>query len=99
MSAKTVIKALFSRTWFVAILLFGCAMWLVTSQYEARKLFMELERAQARTRELDVTWSQLELEQSTLAKSARISSIAQTDLQMTETSSSRVEYLVPRGRK
>lgn len=78
----------------LAVALFICALSVVSNQYQGRKLFVELGRAQTLARELDIAWSQLELEQSTLAKSERISSVARTDLHMTETSSARVQYLI-----
>ena len=42
----------------------------------------ELEREQARTRELEVEWGQLQLEQSTWASHARVEGIAREKLGM-----------------
>lgn len=60
----------------------ACAIGTVASNHRARKLFTEIEREQARMRELDVEWGQLQLEQSTWASHARIESIARDKLHM-----------------
>jgi len=63
-------------------LLTACALSLVTSQHKARKLFVELEREQARTKALDVEWGQLQLETRTWALSSRIDKLARERLEM-----------------
>lgn len=63
-------------------LLTVCALGLVSSQHNARKLFAELEREQARTKALDVEWGQLELETRTWALSSRIDKLARERLEM-----------------
>lgn len=75
----------------VALML--CALALVHAQYQSRRLFIELERAQATARQLDIEWAQLQLDQSTLGKHARIESIARRDLNMVGTTSDRTQYL------
>jgi len=64
------------------LVLVVCALGLVTSQHKARKLFSELERAQARARELDVEHGKLQLEASTWALHARIERVAKGTLGM-----------------
>ncbi len=59
-----------------------CALATVTSQHEARKLFVGLEQEQAAARQLDVEWDQLQLEQSTWAQHSRVEKIATQRLQM-----------------
>jgi cell division protein FtsL len=59
-----------------------CALALVTSQHEARKLFTELTGQQETAKQIDVEWGQLQLEQSTWAMHARIEKIASGYLQM-----------------
>lgn len=59
-----------------------CAIGVVNSNHRARKLFIELEREQARMKELDVEWNQLQLEQSTWAAHARVEKIAREKLGM-----------------
>ena len=62
--------------------LIACALSLVTSRHQARKLFVELEREQAQTRAYDVEYGQLQLEQSTWAMPARIENVAREQLKM-----------------
>ena len=74
-------------------LLIVCALSLVTAQYQSRRLFIELERAQAVVRQLDIEWAQLQLDQSTLGKSARIEANARRDLAMVPVTPGRTQYL------
>ena len=74
-------------------LLVTCALALVNSQYRARNLFIELEKLQQQSRQLDIDWAQLQLDQSTLGKNARIEEIARTDLNMAPLSPARTQYL------
>ena len=62
--------------------LVACALSLVTSRHQARKLFVELEREQTLARAYDVEYGQLQLEQSTWATPARIEKIAREQLKM-----------------
>jgi len=64
------------------LVLVVCALGLVTSQHKARKLFSELERAQARERDLDVEYGKLQLEASTWGLHARIERVATGTLGM-----------------
>ena len=59
-----------------------CALGVVTSQHQARKLFQALESEQDRARQLDVEFGQLQLELSTWATSPRIEKIARDKLRM-----------------
>ena len=59
-----------------------CALSLVTSRHEARRLFVELEREQARARQLETEYGQLQLEQSTWGMPARVEKIARDNLRM-----------------
>jgi cell division protein FtsL len=72
-----------------------CALFVVNAQYQARRLFIELERAQAAARQLDIEWAQLQLDQSTLGKHARIEANARHDLNMVPVTPARTQYLTP----
>jgi cell division protein FtsL len=74
-------------------LLVGCSLSLVNAQYQARHLFIEVERAQDESHQLEIDYSQLQLDQSTLGKSSRIEHIARTDLNMLPVSAARTQYL------
>lgn len=66
----------------LAIVAVACALGTVTSQHHARKLFVELEQEQAVAGDLEIEWRQLQLEQSTWAKHARVEKLAAVRLQM-----------------
>lgn len=74
-------------------LLVLCALLLVNAQYQARRLFIELERAQSAARQLDIEWAQLQLDQSTLGKHARIEANARRDMNMVALTPARTQYL------
>ncbi|MEP7182104.1 MAG: cell division protein FtsL [Betaproteobacteria bacterium] len=76
--------------------LVACALSLVTSRHQARKLYVELEREQAAARAYETEFGQLQLEQSTWAMPARVEKIAREQLKMTLPPAGRVE-LVPAG--
>jgi cell division protein FtsL len=64
------------------LVLVVCALGLVTSQHQARKLFSELEREQERSRALEVEYGQLQLEASTWGLHSRVERIASGTLGM-----------------
>lgn len=78
----------------LAALLVVCALGLVTSQHRARKLFIDVERAQAQTAQLEVGWNQLQVEQTALAKAALIDAKARSELTMQPISPDRTLHLV-----
>lgn len=73
-------------------LLVLCSLLLVNSQYQARRLFIELERAQVRHKQLETEWDQLQYEQTVLAKHSRIDGMART-LGMGAPGPARTQYL------
>ena len=75
------------------VVLVACALSLVTSRHQARKLFVELEREQAKARNYDIEYGQLQIEQSTWAMPARVEKIAREQLRMQLPSASRVEVM------
>jgi cell division protein FtsL len=77
----------------LTIALVTCALSLVNAQYQARSLFIQIERAQALSRQLDIEWSQLQLDQSTLGKHARIEANARRELHMVALTPERTQYL------
>ena len=77
----------------LAALLVGCGLSLVNAQYQARHLYIELERSQSQARQLDIEWSQLQLDQSTLGKNERIEQIARASLNMAPLTPARTQYL------
>ena len=79
---------------FFAILV-ACALGLVTSQHKARKLYVELQNEQERTKRLEVEWGQLQLEQQTWAMHGRVEKIASDQLDMRVPTPSRIQLVAP----
>ena len=71
----------------------ACALGLVTSQHEARKLFSDLEREHGRARELDVEFGRLQLEASTRGLPRRVEGIAGSALGMRTPDPRRVQVV------
>jgi cell division protein FtsL len=74
-----------------------CALSLVTSRHQSRRLFVELERAQGEARGYETEYGQLQLEQSTWGMPARVDKIARESLRMQLPASSRVEVVEAAG--
>lgn len=77
----------------LALTLVLSALFLVNSQYQARRLFIELEREQAQARQLENERKELELKQSTLSQHARIETSARRDLNMVPVTPANTLYL------
>ncbi|MBI5006747.1 MAG: cell division protein FtsL [Nitrosomonadales bacterium] len=75
------------------ILVIACALGVVTSQHEARKLYVELQKEKDRAQQMDVEWGQLQLEQGTLAMPARVEKLAGLQLQMQMPQSRKMRYI------
>jgi cell division protein FtsL len=75
-------------------LLVGCALSLVTSRHQARRLFVELERGQEQARAYETEYGQLQLEQSTWGMPARVEKIAREQLRMQLPSAARSDVVV-----
>jgi len=73
--------------------LIGCALSLVTSRHEARRLFVELERGEARARQYETEYGQLQLEQSTWGMPARVEKIAREKGRMQLAPGARIEIV------
>lgn len=73
----------------------ACALALVTSQHQARKLYVELQKEQDLAKQLDVEWGQLQLEQSTWATHARVEKLALRALGMRVPAADRIQVIAP----
>jgi cell division protein FtsL len=74
-------------------LLVVCALSLVTSRHQSRRLFVELERAQAEARAFETEFGQLQLEQSTWGMPARVEKVAREQLRMQLPTATRTEII------
>lgn len=72
-----------------------CALSIVASQHRVRKLRVELEEAQAVSRQLAVEWGQLQIEQGTWAMHARVEKIATAQLRMYVPDTKHIRIIVP----
>src|SRR5476649_3096177 len=79
----------------LSALLVVCGLSHVNAQYQSRHLLIDLDRAQQLSRQLDIDWAQLQLDQSTLGKHERIEAIARRDLSMIPLTPARTQYLSP----
>lgn len=58
------------------------ALALIYTKHESRKLFVELEQLTTDRDELNIEWGQLQIEQSTWARHARIEKVALEELSL-----------------
>ena len=79
------------------LVLIVCALGLVTSRHESRKLFTELERGQERARALEIEFGQLQLEAGTWGLHSRIEKIATGTLGMRAPDPRRVRMVETRA--
>ena len=77
----------------LAMILIACALSLINAQYQARHLFIELESEQSLSKQYELQWTQLKLDQSTYGKHARIEEAATRDLNMVVVTPERTQYL------
>ncbi len=70
-----------------------CALSLVTSRHQSRRLFVLLEHEQTRSRAFETEFGQLQLEQSTWGMPARVEKIAREQLRMQLPSPPRTEIV------
>ncbi|MEX0958277.1 MAG: cell division protein FtsL [Burkholderiales bacterium] len=77
------------------IVLVICSLALVSSQHQARKLFVELQAEQEIASQLETEFGRLQLEQSTWATHSRIERIAASRLQMRVPPQARVRVVPP----
>ncbi len=78
---------------FLLLALIACALSVVNSTYQQRRVFVELERAQGQQQSLGQDWTRLQYEQSALSKTSRIEDISSNQLGMSAVTAGRTEYL------
>jgi cell division protein FtsL len=82
---------------FLLLVLVGCALSLITSRHQARKLFVELEREQAVLRAYETEYARLQFEQATWGLPVRVEKIARDRLHMQPPPPGRIEVVVAGG--
>ena len=78
---------------FLIVALLLSALLLVNARYQSRRLFIELEFELMQAKRLEVEWSQLQLEQSSLGKHARIEASARHDLNMVHVTPANTRFM------
>jgi len=73
----------------------ACALAVINSQHRARRVFSELEGAQAAAQKLNEEWTQLQLEQGTWATQKRIEQVASRRLGMRQPDASNTVVIAP----
>ena len=70
-----------------------CALSVVASQHNARKLFIELQKEKDRAQQMEVEWGQLQLELSTWAMPGRVEKVTSAKLQMQMPQSEQMRFI------
>jgi cell division protein FtsL len=69
------------------------ALYLVRTQYESRRLYSEIEKAQNEARRLDIEQERLEVEKRAQATPARVEKLAKEQLHMRTASPAITQYV------
>jgi cell division protein FtsL len=75
------------------IAVLASALYLVHTQYESRRLFVEVEKAQALARKLDIERDRLEVDKRAQATPLRVEKLAKDQLQMRSASPAVTQYV------
>ena len=73
------------------------ALYLVRTQYESRRLFVELEKANAQSRKLDAENERLQVEKRAQATPLRVEKLAKDNLQMRTATPAITQYVTHRN--
>jgi len=86
-------------SWFVLLVLwaavFVSAAGAVWTRHRARELFVELEQLNRDRQQLDVTWGQLQLEQSYWSQHAQVETTARRRLDMRMPDPAAIQVVLP----
>ena len=82
-------------TLLVAVL--ASALYLVQVQYESRRLYAEIERAQGEARKLEIEHEQLKVERRAQATPARVQKLAKEQLHMKPATPAITQYVTLKG--
>ena len=73
------------------------ALYLVRTQYESRRLYVELERATAQNRKLEVDNERLQVEKRAQATPLRVEKLAKDKLEMRSVTPAITQYVMQNG--
>ena len=77
----------------VAGVLMISAISLVTARYQARQLYVELDRSKTQALDFDIEWRQLQLDRAEQARNANVAKLAREQLKMTSIVPERTIYI------
>jgi cell division protein FtsL len=77
--------------------LLASALYLVQVQYESRRLYAEIERAQGQARKLEVEHERLEVDKRAQATPARVERLAKDQLHMKPATPAITQYVTLKG--
>jgi cell division protein FtsL len=77
----------------LAVLLVLSCIWLIRSSNESRRLFSDLEKAQARSHELQIDFERLQLDKRAQATPLRVEKLAREKLHMFNNSPAVTRYV------
>lgn len=87
------------QSWVILLLLWcavlGSAAAAVWTRHRARELFVELEQLNRDRQQLDVTWGQLQLEQSYWSQHAQVENTARRRLDMRMPDPAAIQVVLP----
>jgi cell division protein FtsL len=77
----------------VAGVLMISAISLATARYQARQLYIELDRSRTQALNYDIEWRQLQLDRAEQARNANVDKLAREQLKMTSIVPDRTIYI------
>lgn len=77
----------------LAIALLLSCFWLIRTSYESRHLFVELEKAQSQSHELQIDFERLQVDKRAQATPLRVEKLAREKLHMFNTSPAVTHYV------
>lgn len=78
---------------FLLLCVIGSALYLVHTQYESRRLYVELEKAAAQSKKMEVDNERLQVEKRAQATPLRVEKLAKERLQMRTVTPAITQYV------
>jgi cell division protein FtsL len=82
---------------FLLVVVVASALYLVRVQYESRRLYAEIERAQNEFRKLEVEHERLQVEKRAQATPGRVEKVAREQLHMRPATPAITQYVTLKG--
>jgi cell division protein FtsL len=82
---------------FLLLAVLASALYLVRVQYEARRLYSEIEKSEAEARRLQTDSERLQLERQAQSTPARVERVARDQLQMRAATPAITQYVTLKG--